>query len=263
MMRRILQIIPTLDRSGAEKQLVLLAAGLPRDEFDVHVCALSPGGALTAELQRKGIERGRRSASVEVRSGRLAATAAAHRPAASPIWCKPGCSPPTPMGAPPRDQPARADLVASERCVDRVERLARNWPSTAIWPDALTPSSSTAAASRSSIWNRDCPAAKLRLIYNGIGPAAPSDDLAASNLLAELGLPADTRLIGAVGRLWPQKRVKDLIWAADLLKVIARRRASAGDRRRPAARGPGALSRGCATSTTRSISWAAATTCPG
>ena len=36
---RILHIIPTLDRSGAEKQLTLLAAGLPRDEFDVHVCA--------------------------------------------------------------------------------------------------------------------------------------------------------------------------------------------------------------------------------
>ena len=33
-MRRILHIIPTLDRSGAEKQLTLLAAGLPRDEFE-------------------------------------------------------------------------------------------------------------------------------------------------------------------------------------------------------------------------------------
>ena len=27
-------------------------------------------------------------------------------------------------------------------------------------------------------------------------------------------------MIGAVGRLWPQKRYKDLIWAAELLKVI-------------------------------------------
>ena len=33
-------------------------------------------------------------------------------------------------------------------------------------------------------------------------------------------LPEDSRLIGLVGRLWPQKRVKDAIWAADLLKVI-------------------------------------------
>ena len=39
MTKRILEIIPTLDRAGAEKQLCLLAAGLPRDEFDVHVCA--------------------------------------------------------------------------------------------------------------------------------------------------------------------------------------------------------------------------------
>jgi glycosyltransferase involved in cell wall biosynthesis len=39
-------------------------------------------------------------------------------------------------------------------------------------------------------------------------------------LLAVLGLPAESRLVALVGRLWPQKRVKDAIWAADLLKVI-------------------------------------------
>ena len=33
-------------------------------------------------------------------------------------------------------------------------------------------------------------------------------------------MPADSRLVGLVGRLWPQKRVKDAIWATDLLKVI-------------------------------------------
>jgi glycosyltransferase involved in cell wall biosynthesis len=38
--------------------------------------------------------------------------------------------------------------------------------------------------------------------------------------LAELELPPGTRLIGAVGRLWQQKRLKDLIWATDLLHVI-------------------------------------------
>ena len=38
--------------------------------------------------------------------------------------------------------------------------------------------------------------------------------------MTELQLPRDARLVGAVNRLWPQKRVKDLIWAADLLKVI-------------------------------------------
>jgi glycosyltransferase involved in cell wall biosynthesis len=39
-------------------------------------------------------------------------------------------------------------------------------------------------------------------------------------LLSELDLPPDALLIGAVGRLWPQKRLKDLIWAADLLKCV-------------------------------------------
>ena len=52
---RILEIIPTLDRAGAEKQLCLLAAGLPRPEFEVHVCALSRGGPLAAELAAAGI----------------------------------------------------------------------------------------------------------------------------------------------------------------------------------------------------------------
>ena len=48
---RILHIIPTLDQAGAEKQLCLLAAGLPRDEFEVHVTALTRGGPRQAELQ--------------------------------------------------------------------------------------------------------------------------------------------------------------------------------------------------------------------
>ncbi len=33
---KILQIIPTLDRSGAEKQMTLLACGLAKEKFEVH-----------------------------------------------------------------------------------------------------------------------------------------------------------------------------------------------------------------------------------
>lgn len=39
-------------------------------------------------------------------------------------------------------------------------------------------------------------------------------------LLKELELPADARLIGVVDRLVPENRVRDLIWAADLLRVL-------------------------------------------
>ena len=39
-------------------------------------------------------------------------------------------------------------------------------------------------------------------------------------MLAELCLPEQSRLVGLLGPLRLQKRVKDAIWAADLLKVI-------------------------------------------
>src|SRR5208282_6756561 len=53
--QRILHIIDTLDRSGTAQQLSLLACGLPHDEFEVHVCALSRGGPLADVLARSGI----------------------------------------------------------------------------------------------------------------------------------------------------------------------------------------------------------------
>lgn len=54
-MLKVLQVIPTLDRSGAEKQMVLLAKGLPRDRFQVEVAALTRLGPLQAELSAAGI----------------------------------------------------------------------------------------------------------------------------------------------------------------------------------------------------------------
>src|SRR5436305_800032 len=51
----VLQLIPTLDRSGAEKQMVLLAKGLPRDRFHVEVAALTRLGPLESELREAGV----------------------------------------------------------------------------------------------------------------------------------------------------------------------------------------------------------------
>jgi glycosyltransferase involved in cell wall biosynthesis len=63
------------------------------------------------------------------------------------------------------------------------------------------------------------PAGRVRVIPNGVA-AAPAPTTTRRQLLAELALPEQSRLVGLVGRLWPQKRVKDAIWVADLLKVI-------------------------------------------
>ncbi|MEX2092565.1 MAG: glycosyl transferase family 1, partial [Pirellulales bacterium] len=54
-MPRILHIIPTFDRAGAEKQLLVLARGLARDGFDVHVAALGRGGPMESDFRQAGI----------------------------------------------------------------------------------------------------------------------------------------------------------------------------------------------------------------
>ena len=53
----------------------------------------------------------------------------------------------------------------------------------------------------------------------GVPTARPSD-VSREELLRELQLPGDAKLIGVVGRLVPENRAKDLIWAADLLRVL-------------------------------------------
>jgi len=57
------------------------------------------------------------------------------------------------------------------------------------------------------------------VIPNGVVIPEP-ENVSRHTILAELGLPQDARLIGLVGRLWPQKGIRDAIWAADLLKRI-------------------------------------------
>jgi len=66
--------------------------------------------------------------------------------------------------------------------------------------------------------DRGLPAHKFAVIYNGVPPFC-AQRMPREQVLAELGLPRTARLIALVGRLWPQKRVQDAIWAMDLLRV--------------------------------------------
>ena len=53
--KRLVFVIPTLDRSGAEKQLTLLATHLPAEEFAIEVIALNRGGPYEQTLRSAGI----------------------------------------------------------------------------------------------------------------------------------------------------------------------------------------------------------------
>ena len=52
---RVLHVVSYLGHRGSEQQVVFLAQGLPRDEFDVHVCALGCCPSQRAALEQTGV----------------------------------------------------------------------------------------------------------------------------------------------------------------------------------------------------------------
>lgn len=217
MPRRVLQIIPTLDRSGAEKQLALLARGLPADEFDVHVCVLTRSGPLAAELSAAGIEPvliGKRLKFDPFALRRLAQHIRKLQPDLVQTWLfAANC-----YGRVAARWAGVKRIVASERCVDPWKRPHEFWLDRRLagWTDRIVVNS---AGIRDFYVAHGLPAEKFAIIPNAVlPPHVPAEP--PEQLRAELGLPPTARLIVSVGRLWQQKRMKDVIWAADLLKVI-------------------------------------------
>jgi glycosyltransferase involved in cell wall biosynthesis len=217
MTKRILQIIPTLDRAGAEKQLSLLAQGLPRDEFEVYVCALTRGGPLADELTAAGVPWsviGKRWKLDPQAFWRLRQHVGRIQPDLIHTWMFAANT----YGYAAARACGVKNIVASQRCVDP-------WKSRS----QLAVDSILARRCRRVVVNSEgvrdfyvrhgTPAEQLQVISNGVALPAPSAT-SRRQLLAELELPEGSRLIGLVGRLWPQKRAKDAIWTADLLKVI-------------------------------------------
>lgn len=218
MTLRVLEIIPTLDRSGAEKQLALVAAGLPRGEFDVHVAALTRGGPLAEPLEAAGVpvtvigKRWKIDPSAWWRLKRLIERL---RPDIVHTWIfAANC-----YGRHAAHRAGVPVIFGGERCVDPWKRgyelaidryLARR--STGI----VTNSHGVVAFYA----QHGVPAEKFRVIPNGIDVGPLPGSVASSGLREELGLPPDAKIIGAVGRLWPQKRYKDLLWALELLRCV-------------------------------------------
>ena len=217
MTKRILHIIPSLDRAGAEKQLALLAAGLPRERFEVHVCALTRGGPIERDLAAAGIPVaviGKRLRFDPLAYWRLRRHIARLRPDLVETWLFAGNA----YGRAAALACGAPRIVASERCVDPWKtwlqlaidrRLARRTDRIVVNSPAV----------RDFYAARGISAAQILVIPNGVPPAAPSRRGRAA-ILAELGLPPHARLVAFIGRFWRQKRIKDAIWALDLLKVI-------------------------------------------
>jgi glycosyltransferase involved in cell wall biosynthesis len=213
---RLLLLIPTLDRSGAEKQLTLLATHLPRNEFDVEVVALTRGGPYADELARQKVpltvlnKRFRFDPAALWRLRRLL-----HRrqPDILHTWLFAANA----YGRLAAGARPTFPIVVSERCVD-------SWKSGwQLWLDRkLVARTSRLVGNSQSVtdfYRRiGVPAEKLAVIPNGVEtPTQAEPDRSA--LLAEFDIPSNGAVVGYVGRLARQKRIQDLIWAFELLRV--------------------------------------------
>jgi glycosyltransferase involved in cell wall biosynthesis len=214
---RVLQIIPTLVRGGAEKQMVLLASNLPRDRFDVHVAVLTYSGPLEHDLRAANVPTtiiGKRWKLDPLSYRRLRKHIQDLQPDLVHTWMFTANA----YGRAAAIAAGVKYIVAGERSPDPGKSIGKRWIDRRLArrTDRIVTNTSVIVDAYVA---KGLPREKFVVIPNGVpAPAPPS--LSKSEFLREIGLPDSSRLIAAVGRLSHEKRIKDLIWACDLLKCI-------------------------------------------
>lgn len=211
---RVVLLIPTMDLGGAEKQLCLLAENLPRDQFDVHVILLTRDGPRSQTLRDAGIP-------VTLISKRFKADPSAlFRLRRELIRLKPDLIHTWLFAANSFGRTAARlakvpRIIASERCVDPWKTSAHFLVDRQLarFTEAITTNSEGV---RDFYADHGIDPTLFRIIRNGIEPPSGAS-IDRAEAFRSLGVDPDRKLILAVGRLWPQKRYRDLIWAAELL----------------------------------------------
>lgn len=214
MKLRLALIIPTMDRGGAEKQLALLAERLPADEVEVHVFLLTRDGPRSESLRRAGVPVtviGKRFKADPTALFRLRSALRSYKPNVAHTWLFAANS----FGRAAAWMAGVPVIIASERCVD---------PWKSWWHFSIDRflAKRSAAITTNSVGVVDfyhqhgIPRDLFSVIPNGVLPRAEST-ISREEAFARLQVSTDRKLILAVGRLWAQKRYRDLIWAAELL----------------------------------------------
>ncbi len=214
---RLALIIPTMDRGGAEKQLSLLARNLPRDRFDVHVLLLTRDGPRSDRLREAGIPVtviGKRFKADPSALFRLRKELVRLRPDIVHTWLFAANS----FGRAAARWAGVPRIMASERCVDPWKTDKHFWIDRRLarFTEAITTNS---AGVRDFYADRGIDADLFRIIPNGIEPLQ-ADAIDRADAFARLGVDPHRKLILAVGRLWPQKRYRDLIWSGELMGTL-------------------------------------------
>lgn len=216
-MHRILHVVPSLAASGTTRQFALLAEGLSRKEFQVHIAAIDRVSGASCDFQKLGIDTfvaGRRWPIDPIALGRLRRHATKLRPALVHTWLFAANA----YGRLAAIAAGVRRIVATERHIDSWklphEMAIDRW--LAARSDRVIANS---AAVRDFYVKRGLPQGRITVIPAGVEESKLAP-ISRAELLAQLGLLGDAKLIAYLGPLTVRKRLKELIWATDQLKAV-------------------------------------------
>ncbi|HBE67233.1 MAG TPA: glycosyl transferase family 1 [Planctomycetaceae bacterium] len=214
MKLKVCLVIPTLVQGGAEKQLCLLAENLDRSRFEVDVIVLTHSGVYEDRLKSAGVSLhfiGKRAKFDPWAYRRLSRKIGELKPDIVHTWLFAANA----YGRWAAYRRGVPGIIGGERSVDP-------WKSTwqLIVDRHLAKISSCIATNTRAVTDfyadRGIPAEKFTVIPNAVLPAERRQ-LEKSELFERLQIPARSKVVGAIGRLWAQKNYRELIWAAELL----------------------------------------------
>lgn len=224
---KIAQIIPTLDRSGAEKQMLLLCKALKARGHDVHVAALTRLGPLAADFEQAGIPVTLIGKPLKIDPFALRRLAA---------WLKNGQFDVVQSWIFAANSYARAAarlafgrnrakpvVIATEMAVDlwkspwhfKIDRKLAQWSSAVV--------GNSKAVVEFYEKQVGLPPGKLHCIYSGIESTEATGPDESLKKIARQALqlaPEDGPVLLFAGRLAEQKRVLDLLKAVDILQHL-------------------------------------------
>ena len=214
---KVLQLIPTLDRSGAEKQMVLLCQGLPRDRFEVEAAALTRLGPFEADLRDAGIPLTLIGKPLKIDPfalGRLTRFMKAKRFDVVQTWVFAANS----YGRVAAKRAKVPVIVTAEMAGDLWKSRGHLMidRQLAKWTDRVVGNSHAVVDFYRKV---GVPENKLGMIYSGVAEE-PLPQVDATAVRAEFGWSAEVPLIVFIGRLMAQKAVADLVAAIDILQHV-------------------------------------------
>lgn len=217
---RILYVIPTLDQSGAEKQLALLASGLPTRQFQSEVIALNRGGYYEQILQDSQIpfqSLGKRLRIDPVTHFRLKQQISRFQPDIVHSWLFAANTHCRLL----KKRSSTWKSVVAERCVDSWKASWQKFCDRRLisHTDAMVVNSQSVARFYREL---GVPESLIHVINNGIAninSGLDSTETTRSAVRDQWGIPQDAFVVLSVGRLAPQKRLNTLLWAMHMLSL--------------------------------------------